>query len=120
MAVRDILKGFGASASSAATAAAGAGDAALRFEVLDDFEQAGIGWIWASDAEGKLIYLSEGAFAKIGLPANEVLGEQLVSLFEIDPENPDEKSDRPLNFQLNSRGKIHDLVVRMAYARAAV
>jgi diguanylate cyclase (GGDEF)-like protein/PAS domain S-box-containing protein len=110
-----------AGAESDAPSAKGAiapGDTARRMEVLDDFEQAGIGWIWASDPDGRLIYLSAPAFEKAGLTPEELLGEPLVSMFEIDPENPDEKSDRPLNFQLNSRGKIHDLTVKMTYAKA--
>jgi diguanylate cyclase (GGDEF)-like protein len=110
-----------AGAESDAPSAKGAiapGDTARRMEVLDDFEQAGIGWIWASDPDGRLIYLSAPAFEKAGLTPGELLGEPLVSMFEIDPENPDEKSDRPLNFQLNSRGKIHDLTVKMTYAKA--
>jgi diguanylate cyclase (GGDEF)-like protein len=110
-----------AGAESDAPSAKGAiapGDTARRMEVLDDFEQAGIGWIWASDPDGRLIYLSAPAFDKAGLTPGELLGEPLVSMFEIDPENPDEKSDRPLNFQLNSRGKIHDLTVKMTYAKA--
>jgi diguanylate cyclase (GGDEF)-like protein len=124
MAVRDILKGLAGSAAPAqeplAKGVIDAGDSARRLEVLDDFEQAGIGWIWASDGDGRLIYLSAAAFEKIGLAPGEVLGEPLVSLFEIDPDNPDERSDRPFNFQLNSRGKIHDLVVRMTYAKATM
>jgi hypothetical protein len=39
-------------------------------------------------------------------------------LFETDPDNPDEKSDRPLNFQINARSKIHDQTVRVVLDRA--
>ena len=119
MAVRNIFKSLAGSASdSDSPVAQGAilpGDTARRMQVLDDFEQAGIGWIWASDADGRLIYLSAPAFEKLGLEPGDLLGEPLVAMFEIDPDNPDEKSDRPFNFQLNSRGKIHDLTVRMTY-----
>src|SRR5690606_34520187 len=66
----------------------------------------------------RLIYLSENAAEKLGKPSDELLAQPLVSLFETDPDNPDEKSDRPLNFQLNSRSKIHDLIVRVIPARA--
>ena len=38
-----------------------AGDVKARLAVLDDFEHAGIGWIWASDTEGRLIYISPSA-----------------------------------------------------------
>jgi diguanylate cyclase (GGDEF)-like protein/PAS domain S-box-containing protein len=119
MAVRDIFKGLAGSSESDSPAPKGAFAPARRMEVLDDFEQAGIGWIWASDAEGRLIYLSAPAFEKAGLTPDELLGQPLVAMFEIDPDNPDEKSDRPFNFQLNARGKIHDLTVRMTYARAS-
>jgi PAS domain-containing protein len=80
-----------------------AADSAARLGVLDDFEQAGIGWIWATDAEGRLIYLSENASERLGKPVAELLAQPLVAVFETDPDNPDERSDRPLNFQLNAR-----------------
>ena len=119
MAVRSILKGLtggaGAASSGAPREAAviDAGDSARRLQVLDEFERAGIGWIWASDEEGRLIYLSGDAIEKLGRPANEVMAQPLISLFETDPDNPDERSDRPLNFQLNTRSKINQLTVRV-------
>ena len=80
--------------------------------------EAGIGWIWATDAEGRLIYLSETASEKLGKPVDELLAQPLVALFETDPDNPDERSDRPLNFQLSARSKIHDLTVRVVTDQA--
>ena len=120
MAVRSILKGLTGGGSGAAGASVprevsviSAGDSARRLQVLDEFERAGIGWIWASDEEGRLIYLSGDAIEKLGRPANEVMAQPLISLFETDPDNPDERSDRPLNFQLNTRSKINQLTVRV-------
>jgi diguanylate cyclase (GGDEF)-like protein len=124
MAVRGIFKGLtgggsggqgaGAGPSDSGEAAViGPADSARRLQVLDEFEKAGIGWIWASDEEGRLIYLSGDAIEKLGRPAGDVLARPLVSLFETDPDNPGERSDRPLNFQLNTRGKINQLVVRL-------
>jgi diguanylate cyclase (GGDEF)-like protein len=126
MAVRRILKGLtgGGSHASGGPTESGdpsvvtPGDTSRRLQILDDFEQAGVGWIWATDADGRLIYLSENAAEKLGKPSDELLAQPLVSLFETDPDNPDEKSDRPLNFQLNSRSKIHDLIVRVIPDRA--
>jgi diguanylate cyclase (GGDEF)-like protein len=89
-------------------------DSARRLEVLDDFEQAGIGWIWATDGENRLIYISESAAEKLGRPASDLLGQPLIQLFETDPDNPDERSDRPLKFQLSARNKLTDLVLRFA------
>ena len=91
-----------------------AADPAARLAVLDDFEQAGIGWIWATDADGRLIYISESAAAKLARPVLELLGHPLIELFETDPDNPDERSDRPLKFQLSARNKLTDLIMRFA------
>ena len=92
-------------------------DIARRIEVLDDFERAGIGWLWASDAEGRLIYISENAAEKLGSPIEELLAQPIIKLFETDPDGGAEKSDRPLNFQLTARNKIIDQTVRFALAR---
>jgi diguanylate cyclase (GGDEF)-like protein len=118
MAVRNILKGLKGGSRAEPGPDRGAevvlpGDTDRRLQLLEDFEQAGIGWIWATDAEGRLIYLSENASQPLGKPVSELLAQPLVAVFETDPDNPDEKSDRPLNFQLNARSRIHDLTVRV-------
>jgi len=87
-------------------------NSAGRLAILDDFEQAGIGWIWATDSENRLIYIPDGAGEKLGWPTSELLGRPLIELFETDPENPDERADRPLKFQLSARNKLTDLVMR--------
>ncbi len=87
-------------------------DYARRIEILDDFEQAGISWLWATDAEGRLVYLSEKAAENLNKPIGDLLATSLTSLFENDPDNPDEKSDRPFKYHLSKRSKINDLVVR--------
>ena len=89
-----------------------AGDDARRLALLDDFEEAGIGWIWASDGEGRLIYLSASAAEKLGQPLDAMLAQPLTALFESDTQNPDGQSGRPLNFQLAARNRIVDMVVR--------
>ncbi len=96
-----------------------AADSAARLGVLDDFEQAGIGWIWATDADNRLIYISESAGEKVGRPVLELLGHQLIELFETDPDNPDERSDRPLKFQLSARNKLSDLIMRITLPAGA-
>ncbi len=120
MAVRSILKGLtrGASAASEqatplAASVIDPSDSVRRLQILDEFERAGIGWIWASDPEGRLIYLSGDAIEKIGSPADTILARPIVALFESDADNPDERSGRPFNFQLNARSKINQLIVRV-------
>jgi diguanylate cyclase (GGDEF)-like protein len=87
-------------------------DSAARLGVLDDFERAAIVWIWATDAENRLIYISESAADRLGRPVLDVLGHPLIELFETDPDNPDERSDRPLKFQLSARNKLTNLIMR--------
>ena len=86
----------------------------LRHSVLDDFEQTGIAWIWASDADGTLSYLSPGAAQALDLPMPTLLGKPLAGLFETDPDHPDERSTRPFGFQINARNRIVDVTVRCA------
>ncbi|MGB5076131.1 MAG: EAL domain-containing protein [Sphingorhabdus sp.] len=89
-------------------------DTIRRLEVLDDFEHAGIGWLWATDADARLIYISQNAAEKLNRPIDELLAQPLTRLFETDSDNPGERSDRPLNFQLTARNKIVDQTVRFA------
>ncbi len=116
MAVKGLLRAFSgnvASPSEDDTASANmVADQAHRSEILDDFEQAGISWLWATDAEGRIIYLTEKAAENLGRPVSDLVSEQFTTFFENDPDNPDEKSDRPLKYQLGKRSKINDLVVR--------
>ncbi|MEQ1687971.1 MAG: EAL domain-containing protein [Sphingopyxis sp.] len=90
------------------------GDSARRLELLDDFEQAGIGWIWATDQQGRLIYISENAATQLGHSADTLLARSLSDLFEVDQDNPGAKSDRPLKFVLAANKTITDLIVRFA------
>ena len=52
-----------------------------RLAMLDELEQSGLGWFWASDASGQLTYLSSAIAARLELPLNELLGQPLVSIF---------------------------------------
>lgn len=124
MGAKGFIKGI---AGKALAGSAGAGrpagiitaaDKTERLEVLDDFEEAGFGWLWASDANGRLIYISENAAGKLDLSLENLLGEQLTTLFETDPDNPDERSDRPFKFQLSARSRLVDLIVRVALGRS--
>ncbi|MEQ1725200.1 MAG: EAL domain-containing protein [Sphingopyxis sp.] len=94
------------------------GDSARRLELLDDFEQAGIGWIWATDQQGRLIYISENAATQLGHSADTLLARSLTDMFEIDQDNPGAKSDRPFKFVLAANKTITDLIVRFAEGKA--
>lgn len=85
-------------------------DAVARQSVLDEFEQAGFSWLWSTDSEGRLSYISPGATAE----AARLVGKSLTAVIETDPENPDERSGRPLRFQLSAHSRISDLIIRFA------
>ena len=126
MAVGRLLRGLTGNSGQAGAATADYGSVAVirptdlkrRLAVLDDFERAGIGWLWATDADARLIYISENAAEKLGRSIEDLLAKPLISLFETDPHDPDNRSGRPLNFQLNARNKITDLTVRLTLAKA--
>lgn len=119
MAVAKLFRSFpGVGSSDSArygsVAVITAADANRRLEVLDDFEHAGIGWLWATDADYRLIYISENAAEKLNRPIEELLAQPLTALFETDSSTSGERSDRSLNFQLTARNKIIDQTVRFA------
>ncbi len=116
MAVKNFLRAFGNNATDesdyGSVSVITAENHVARIAVLDDFEQAGISWLWATDDEGRMIYLSEKAAENLNRPMADFLAKPFVSLFENDPDNPDEKSDRPLQFQFGKHSKITDQIVR--------
>ena len=119
MAMKGLLKGLtGRSADAdhpgAPAATKSHPDPALRLQILDEFERAGIAWVWATDAEGRLVYLSDKAQASLGDQAEGILGQQLEIVFEADAEHPGEGSGRSLRFLIKARQKVRDQVVRIA------
>lgn len=86
-----------------------------RIELLDSFEQAGLGWFWATDEVGRLIYLSKSAIAMLGWAESEVIGKQLSDLFLPDDEAAPDRPERPLAFLLGARNSITQLPVRVAH-----
>lgn len=92
----------------------GSSDLTRRIELLDSFENAGLGWFWATDAHGRLIYLSDMAAQQLGAANGEVIGKQLTELFVADQENDPEQAERPLTFLLKARNSITQFPVRLA------
>ena len=89
-------------------------DTALRLQVIEDIEEAGIGWIWASDAEGTLVYITDAAAQSVGCTPEDLTGRKVVDLFETDPDNPESGNQRPFNFRLKARNRLTGLTVRFA------
>ena len=83
-----------------------------RLELLDSFENAGLGWFWASDSLNRLIYLSPAALKTIGAGEKDVVGQSLGEFFHQDEENV--REGRPLKFLLSARGSISNHPVKIA------
>ncbi|WP_271438895.1 EAL domain-containing protein [Pontixanthobacter luteolus] len=117
--MKNFLQGFsGKQAESRGEPFNGVGSE-LRLRVLDEFDQAGIGWIWATDSSGNLIYLSQRASERLGQEPEKLIGNPLDVIFEIDSENQASGSGRSLKFQIKARNKIRDQVVRFVMNGAA-
>lgn len=52
-----------------------------RLAMLDELEQSGLGWFWASDASGQLTYLSNAIAQRLDLPLHDLIGQSLPSIF---------------------------------------
>src|SRR5690606_41077668 len=119
MALGGMLKNLGGGRSAVALRAsprgAGAGQSAIesadRLAMLDAFEQAEIGWLWATDPEGRLLYLSASAMSKFG-DGVQVIGEHLGKLLETVSED-EEHAGRPVSFLLGARNRFADHPVRV-------
>ncbi|WP_284125720.1 EAL domain-containing protein [Parerythrobacter aestuarii] len=86
-----------------------------RLALLDDLENADIGWFWATDADCKLIYLSDNAAARFDCAkGGGLLGQPLSQLFQVADDGVEERVRRPLAFLLRARSTIIDLPVRLA------
>jgi diguanylate cyclase (GGDEF)-like protein len=81
------LKGLLSSRSSAAASRGASGIAASalsdgeRLAMLDELEQSGLGWFWASDASGNLTYLSSAIAARLDIPLGDLIGQPLATIF---------------------------------------
>ena len=82
---------------------------ASRF--IEEFEQAGHGWFWETNARGALTYVSDKLAADIKAPAQSLIGRTLTDL--IDTGSTD-GSERTLGFHLSARLPFTDITVRAA------
>ena len=88
-------------------------ETAERLALLESFEDAGLAWFWATDAQSRLIYLSDTAAAQLGDTGPETIGAPLAELFASGQDEDSDKAQRPLGFVLGSRNTFSDLPVRV-------
>jgi diguanylate cyclase (GGDEF)-like protein len=77
--------------------------------MMDAFEDSGLGWLWATDGEGRLRYISPTATSAVSV----MVGRPFTTIVETD-DTAQEQSARSLAFQLSAHTRIADVVVRLA------
>ncbi|WP_252257987.1 putative bifunctional diguanylate cyclase/phosphodiesterase [Erythrobacter aurantius] len=84
-----------------------------RAHLLQSLENSDLGWFWASDAEGRIQYISEPAVRRIGRPASDIVGRPMTEVFLPVEGSEDSGGERPLKFQLAKRNSIKPTTVRL-------
>ncbi|MEM7779135.1 MAG: EAL domain-containing protein [Pseudomonadota bacterium] len=84
-----------------------------RSKLLASLEQSDLGWFWASDASGRLSYLSDSAAQHIGKAASDLTGQTLTDVFVTIDDAEGNRTERPLQFQLAARNSIKPVTVRI-------
>ena len=88
-------------------------DMRRRLELLDNFEDLEIGWFWATDPSGSLIYLSESAARALGCEPEQIVGRKLSNLFVEERNDDHEEVERPLPFLISARNSFAALPARI-------
>ena len=106
--------GAGPADAQAVSGSAGRNDSARRLELFETYELSGLGCFWATDASGKLTYLSNTAVDNIGLASADLVGKQITELFSCPEAGSTGAPERPLAFLLSARNTISALTVQVA------
>ena len=88
----------------------------LRLELLDCFETTGLGCFWATDATGRVTYLSDVAIDNLGCTRAKLIGVPLTDILVSDGSADSQTHDRPLGFLLSARSTISGLTTRVKVA----
>jgi diguanylate cyclase (GGDEF)-like protein/PAS domain S-box-containing protein len=78
--------------------------------LLQNFEESGRGWFWATDAGGRLTYLSGSVGEVMGVASKTLIGTHFTELFLKDQESATHQ--RSLPFILTKQSKFEDLALR--------
>ncbi|MEQ8773252.1 MAG: sensor domain-containing diguanylate cyclase, partial [Erythrobacter sp.] len=116
MPLKGLLSSKGGSAAAEpvaeeAAAAASTLSDAQKLAMLEDLERSGLGWFWASDAEGRLVYLSASVAERLGLALEDLVGRPVAQIFQ--PAASDGR-EKPLALRLGAHKAFSGLPVRAA------
>ena len=82
-------------------------------QLLHDYEASGLGWFWASDAAGRITYISECVARQLGVDRAALVGQPVQHLFVLD-RGGDDRSERTLPLILSAHKTFTGLQVRAA------
>ncbi|TRD12450.1 EAL domain-containing protein [Erythrobacter insulae] len=88
-------------------------DAVRRAGLLDALEKSELGWFWASDGAGRLVYLSAPAAERLSGNPDELIGMKLSDLFVDDEGTGESSTQRPLKFQFAARNSLRPTIVKI-------
>jgi diguanylate cyclase (GGDEF)-like protein/PAS domain S-box-containing protein len=74
--------------------------AAEHLRLFRNYESMDLGWFWATDSEGRITYISEGAARSLGVLGEALIGRDLISLFRNANEEADVERRRTMPFQM--------------------
>ncbi|WAT18122.1 EAL domain-containing protein [Aurantiacibacter sp. MUD11] len=81
-------------------------------DILTDYEETGQGWFWETDRRSLLTYVSPPVAEALGKQAEDLLGQPLTSLFDLQVTGGE--GERTLMFHLSARSAFSELAVRAA------
>ncbi len=88
-----------------------------RVSVLREVEELGVGMFWATDAQGRITFLSQRAREDLGQDGGTMIGRPIAQVFrDIDCE-PGAATQRSLSFKLKARSKLEEQIVALECGR---
>jgi diguanylate cyclase (GGDEF)-like protein/PAS domain S-box-containing protein len=83
--------------------------AAEHLRLFRNYEAMDLGWFWATDTEGRLTYISEGAARSLGQTGDALIGRELVSLFKNPNDEADAERRRTMPFQMARQARFDSI-----------
>jgi len=111
--LRGLLGSKGGAGGPALDAPASNQELRQALLLLRDYEKSGIGWFWASDADGRITYVSDCVAQTIGRAREDIIGQPVQSLFILERDD-DDTVERTLPLILSARKTFSELAVRAA------
>jgi diguanylate cyclase (GGDEF)-like protein/PAS domain S-box-containing protein len=81
--------------------------------LLQNYEESGRGWFWATDANGRITYITDTVAKLMGRSANELVGTAFTELFL--PVDSHGERQRTLPFLMTKQSKFDELPLRSAF-----